>query len=121
MAVYDMIEKRITGIVEDEQLLKLKRYMQKDHAVLCSLLLHMGKGIWGSAKEYVKEHNLTLPDTTFRTRMREAEEIGLATSKSIGNCERKREWIETDVGYQVNEALLELFGKARVAYKKHSK
>ena len=120
MAVYDMIEKRIRGIVKDEQLGKLKRYIQRSCAIDCLWLLHMKKGRWGAAKEYAEENDWTLCDVIFRDRMREAEDIGLATSEPINNDRRKREWTETDVGYQVAEAFLGAFSKAKQAYKQRS-
>lgn len=115
MTVYGEIERRVTAIVTDKELYELERYIEKDHAVLCLFLLHTGKGQWGSAKEYANKHGLTLPDVTFRARMKEAEERGLATSESINNDPIKRRWVETKLGYRVNESLLELFSKARLA------
>jgi len=116
MTAYRNIERRVTEIVTDKKLYELEEYIEKDHAILCLALLHMKKGRWMHAKEYVNKHKLTLPDTTFRDRMREAEKIGLATSELINNDPTKKRWLETALGYQVNESLLELFSKAKVAY-----
>jgi len=120
MVDYEAIEKRVTGIVTDKPTYSVMELAEKNHGLLCLFLLHAGKGRWGNAKKYVNEHNLTLSDSTFRDRMKEAEAVKLATSKLINNNRRKREWTETALGYKVIGEFLKTLSKIKQAYIQHS-
>lgn len=119
MAEYGEVEKKITEMLTDKQLSLFEKFIGKNHAIFCMYLLHIGKGKWGDAKKYKDEHDLTLSDGTFRARMKEAEKLGLAKSNPIDPI--KNYWEETELGHQINAALLNLFDEVRQAYKQHER
>jgi hypothetical protein len=71
------------------------------------MLLHMGRGKWKEAKEFMRENGLTLSDGTFRARMIEIEDLGLAKSERIDPL--KKYYLKTEFGERVAKLLLDLF------------
>jgi hypothetical protein len=86
--------------------------LEKDHAIDCILLLYMKRGKWKEAKEFMRENKLTLSDGTFRSRMIEIEQLGLAKSERIDPL--KKYYLKTELGQKVAELLIELFDKLSV-------
>jgi hypothetical protein len=76
-------ESVITEILTNPKLRAAKAMLEKDHAIDCLFLLHMDKGRWKQAKEYMNKNGLTLSDGTFRSRMIEIEHNGFATSTQL--------------------------------------
>jgi hypothetical protein len=99
-------EERITKILTDQKLSAIKRMLEKDHAIDCMFLLYMGKGKWKNAKDFTRKNGLTLSDGTFRMRMIEIENLGLAKSTQIDPL--KRYWTITKKGEKVAKMLLDL-------------
>ena len=96
-------------ILTDPKLAGIKAMLEKDHAIDCLLLLHMNRGKWKEAKDFMRENKLTLSDGTFRARMIEIEELGLAKSEKIDPL--KKYYIRTELGEKVAKLLMELFDK----------
>ncbi|NIP67226.1 hypothetical protein GWN63_04190 [Candidatus Bathyarchaeota archaeon] len=104
-------EKRIENILTDEKLFALKGLLEKDHAIDCIFLLHLDKGRWKHAKNFIRKRlGHTISDGTFRARMMEIEELGLAESVAIDPL--KNYYVKTDLGEKVAELLLEFFDRA---------
>jgi len=76
-------EEKIKRILTDPKMAAIKSLLEKDHAIDCILLLYMNRGKWKEAKDFMREHSLTLSDGTFRARMIEIEDLGLAKSERI--------------------------------------
>jgi hypothetical protein len=102
-------EAKVKRILTDPKLAPIKTMLEKDHAIDCILLLHMNRGKWKEAKDYMRENHLTLSDGTFRARMIEIEELGLAKSEHIDPL--KKYYLKTELGEKVAKLLLELFDK----------
>ena len=102
-------EEKAKYILTDSKLSAIKTMLEKDHAIDCILLLHMNRGKWKEAKEFMHGNGLTLSDGTFRSRMIEIEELGLAKSERIDPL--KKFYKKTDFGEKVARLLLELFDK----------
>jgi hypothetical protein len=100
-------EERIKGILTDPRLSAVKAMLEKDHAIDCIFLLHMNRGKWKEAKDFMRENKLTLSDGTFRARMIEIEELGLAKSERIDPL--KRYYLKTELGEKVAKLLLKFF------------
>jgi hypothetical protein len=96
-------------ILTDPKLAPIKAMLEKDHAIDCILLLYMNRGKWKEAKEYMHENHLTLSDGTFRARMIEIEQLGLAKSERIDPL--KKYYLKTELGEKVAKLLIELFDK----------
>ena len=96
-------------ILTDPKLAAIKAMLEKDHAIDCMLLLHMNRGKWKEAKDFMRENKLTLSDGTFRARMIEIEQLGLAKSEKIDPL--KKYYMKTELGEKVAKLLLELFDK----------
>ena len=94
-------------ILTDPKLSGIKAMLEKDHAIDCLLLLHMNRGKWKEAKDFMRENKLTLSDGTFRARMIEIEQLGLAKSEKIDPL--KKYYMKTEFGEKVAKLLLELF------------
>lgn len=103
-----LAEETIRNILTDEKLSAIKAVLEKDHAIDCIFLLHLGKGRWKNAKAFMRELNLTLSDGTFRSRMIEMEYLGLAKSVPIDPL--KKYYVKTELGEKVAGLLLNLFG-----------
>jgi len=102
-------EEKIKRILTDAKLAAIKAMLEKDHAIDCIFLLHMERGKWKEAKEFMRENGLTLSDGTFRARMIEIEDLGLAKSKRIDPL--KKYYMKTELGEKVARLLLEFFDK----------
>ena len=102
-----MVEEKIRNILTDEKLSPIKAVLEKDHAIDCLFLLHLGKGRWKNAKAFMQELSLTLSDGTFRSRMIEMESLGLAKSVKIDPL--KKYYVKTNLGERIAELLLDLF------------
>ena len=104
-----MAEEIIRNILTDEKLSAIKAVLEKDHAIDCIFLLHLGKGRWKNAKAFMRELNLTLSDGTFRSRMMEMEDLGLAESVPIDPL--KKYYVKTELGEKIAALLLGLFSE----------
>ena len=104
-----MTEETIKNILTDEKLSAIKAVLEKDHAIDCIFLLYLGKGRWKNAKAFMRDLNLTLSDGTFRSRMIEMENLGLAESIAIDPL--KKYYVKTELGEKIAELLLGLFNE----------
>jgi hypothetical protein len=102
-------EAKVKRILTGPKLAPIKTMLEKDHAIDCILLLYMNRGKWKEAKEYMRENRLTLSDGTFRARMIEIEQLGLAKSERIDPL--KKYYLKTELGEKIAKLLLELFDK----------
>ena len=102
-------EEKVKRILTEPKFAAIKAMLEKDHAIDCIMLLHMNRGKWKEAKEFMRENGLTLSDGTFRARMIEIEELGLAKSERIDPL--KKYYLKTELGEKVARLLLELFDK----------
>ena len=100
-------EEKIKHILTDPKLSVIKAMIEKDHAIDCLLLLYMNRGKWKEAKDFMRENKLTLSDGTFRARMIEIEDLGLARSERIDPL--KKYYLKTEFGNKVAELLLKFF------------
>lgn len=100
-------EEKVKHILTDPKLAAIKAMLEKDHAIDCLLLLSLNRGKWKDAKDFMRENNLTLSDGTFRARMIEIEELGLAKSERIDPL--KKYYISTEIGDKVAKLLLKFF------------
>jgi len=100
-------EEKIKHVLTDTRLAPIKAMLEKDHAIDCLLLLHVGRGKWKDAKDFMRENNLTLSDGTFRARMIEIESLGLAKSERIDPL--KKYYVKTELGEKVAKLLLGFF------------
>ena len=105
-------EEKIKRVLTDPRLSAIKTMIEKDHAIDCLLLLHMNRGKWKEAKDFMRENKLTLSDGTFRARMIEIEELGLAKSERIDPL--KKYYLKTELGEKVAKLLLEFFDEVGV-------
>jgi hypothetical protein len=105
------VEEEIKSILTDKKLSAVKLMLEKDHAIDCIFLLHLERGRWKNAKAFMQELNLTLSDGTFRSRMMEIEDLGLAKSVAIDPL--KKYYVKTEFGEKVAKLLLELFRKIK--------
>ncbi len=104
-----MTEEKIRNILTDEKLSAIKAVLEKDHAIDCIFLLKLGNGRWKNAKEFMRDLGLTLSDGTFRSRMMEMEQLGLAKSVAIDPL--KKYYVVTEFGDKIAELLLGLFSE----------
>jgi hypothetical protein len=102
-------EEKIKHILTDPKLSAIKAMLEKDHAIDCLFLLQMKRGKWKEAKEFMRNNGLTLSDGTFRARMIEIEDLGLAKSERIDPL--KKYYVQTQLGEKIAKLLLELFDK----------
>ena len=100
-------EEKVKRILTDPKFAPIKAMLEKDHAIDCIMLLHMNRGKWKEAKEFMRENGLTLSDGTFRARMIEIEDLGLAKSERIDPL--KKYYLKTELGERVAKLLLEFF------------
>ena len=100
-------EEEIESILTGKKLSAIKSMLEKDHAIDCIFLLHLERGRWKNAKAFMQELNLTLSDGTFRSRMMEIENLGLAKSVPIDPL--KKYYVKTEFGEKVAKLLLEFF------------
>jgi DNA-binding HxlR family transcriptional regulator len=102
-------EEKVKRILTDPRLSAIKAMLEKDHAIDCILLLHLDRGKWKEAKDFMRENKLTLSDGTFRARMIEIEQLGLAKSERIDPL--KKYYMKTELGEKVAKLLLEFFSE----------
>ena len=100
-------EETVKRILTEKRLSAIKSMLEKDHAIDCVLLLHLEKGRWKDAKEFMQKLGLTISDGTFRARMMEIEDLGLARSVPIDPL--KKYYLKTEFGEKVAKLLLEFF------------
>ena len=100
-------EEKIRHILTDPKLSAIKAMIEKDHAIDCLLLLYVSRGKWKEAKDFMRENKLTLSDGTFRARMIEIEDLGLAKSERIDPL--KKYYLKTEFGDKVAKLLIKLF------------
>jgi hypothetical protein len=100
-------EEKIKRILKDPKFAAIKAMLEKDHAIDCIFLLLMNRGKWKEAKEFMRENGLTLSDGTFRARMIEIEDLGLAKSERIDPL--KKYYVKTAFGEKISRLLLEFF------------
>jgi DNA-binding HxlR family transcriptional regulator len=105
-------EEKIKHILTDEKLSAIKTMLEKDHAIDCLFLLHLSRGKWKEAKDFMRTNNLTLSDGTFRSRMIEIEQLGLAKSERIDPL--KKYYVITELGEKVAKLLLDFFDEIAV-------
>ena len=105
-------EEKIRRILTDPKLSYIKAMLEKDHAIDCIMLLHMNRGKWKDAKDFMRENKLTLSDGTFRARMIEIEQLGLAKSERIDPL--KKLYKKTELGEKVAKLLLKFFDEVYV-------
>lgn len=100
-------EEKVKLILTDPKLSAVKAMLEKDHAIDCLLLLYVDKGKWKDAKDFMHKNKLTLSDGTFRARMIEIEQLGLAKSERIDPL--KKYYLKTELGEKVAKLLLGFF------------
>lgn len=100
-------EEKVKKILTERKYAAIKAMLEKDHAIDCILLLHLGRGKWKEAKDFMRANGLTLSDGTFRARMIEIEANGLAKSERIDPL--KKLYNRTEFGEKVAKLLLKLF------------
>ncbi|MCW4017391.1 MAG: hypothetical protein NWF00_01695 [Candidatus Bathyarchaeota archaeon] len=100
-------EEKVKKILTDPKMSTIKAMLEKDHAIDCLLLLYINRGKWKDAKDFMREHSLTLSDGTFRARMLEIESLGLAKSERIDPL--KKYYLSTPLGEKVAKLLLGFF------------
>jgi len=105
-------EEKIKQILTDPKYAAIKAMLEKDHAIDCIFLLHMNRGKWKEAKDFMRENGLTLSDGTFRARMIEIEDLGLAKSERIDPL--KKYYVQTKLGEKTAKLLLEFFDKLNI-------
>ena len=105
-------EKKIKRILTDPKLSAIKAMLEKDHAIDCIFLLYLERGKWKAAKDFMRANKLTLSDGTFRSRMIEIEQLGLAKSERIDPL--KKYYVITPLGEKVAELLLGFFDEVGV-------
>jgi hypothetical protein len=105
--VKNLEEEKIKHVLTDSKMAAIKAMLEKDHAIDCLMLLHVGRGKWKDAKDFMRENNLTLSDGTFRARMIEIESLGLAKSERIDPL--KKYYVKTVLGEKVAQLLLGFF------------
>jgi DNA-binding HxlR family transcriptional regulator len=105
-------EEKVKHILTDPKLSAVKTMLEKDHAIDCIFLLHLSRGKWKEAKDFMRENKLTLSDGTFRARMIEIEQLGLAKSERIDPL--KKYYLITELGEKVANLLLEFFDEVDV-------
>ncbi len=105
-------EEKIKHILTDPKSSALKTMLEKDHAIDCLFLLHLSRGKWKDAKDFMRANGLTLSDGTFRARMIEIEQLGLAKSERIDPL--KKYYVITELGEKVAQLLLGFFDEVGV-------
>lgn len=102
----NQLEEQITEVLTTTNIAAVKRMLEKDHAIDCLFLLALDKGKWKKAKSYMNKHSLTLSDGTYRSRMIEITQLGLAKATPIDPL--KKQYHITKKGRKLATALLGL-------------
>jgi len=105
-------EEKVKRILTEPKFSAIKAMLEKDHAIDCIMLLHLNRGKWKDAKDFMRENKLTLSDGTFRSRMIEIEDLGLAKSERIDPL--KKLYKKTELGEKVAQLLLKFFDEVGV-------
>ena len=105
-------EGKVKHILTNPKLSVIKAMLEKDHAIDCMFLLHINRGKWKEAKDFMRTNELTLSDGTFRARMIEIEQLGLAKSVRIDPL--KKYYVITEFGEKVANLLLGFFDEIDV-------
>jgi len=105
-------EDKIKHILTSPKSAAIKAMLEKDHAIDCIFLLYMNRGKWKEAKDFMRQNGLTLSDGTFRARMIEIEDLGLAKGERIDPL--KKYYVKTDLGEKIAKLLLEFFDELKV-------
>ena len=105
-------EEKVKRILTEPKFSAIKAMLEKDHAIDCIMLLHLNRGKWKEAKDFMRENKLTLSDGTFRARMIEIEDLGLAKSERIDPL--KKLYKRTELGEKVAQLLLKFFDEVGV-------
>src|SRR3972149_4319589 len=92
-------EEKIKHILTAPKLSTLKVMLENDHAIVFFFFLHLKRGKWKEAKDFMRKNKLTLSDGTFRARMIEIEHLGLAKSERIDPL--KKYYLITELGEKV--------------------
>ena len=100
-------EEDVKRILTGEKLSAIKAMLEKDHAIDCIFLLHLEKGRWKDAKAFMQNLGLTISDGTFRSRMMEIKDLGLARSVPIDPL--KKYYVKTEFGEKIADLLFLLF------------
>ena len=100
-------EEKVKQILTEPKFSSIKAMLEKDHAIDCIMLLHLNRGKWKEAKDFMRDNKLTLSDGTFRARMIEIEDLGLAQSERIDPL--KKFYKKTEMGEKVAQLLLKFF------------
>jgi hypothetical protein len=98
---------KVRTILKGTKSARIKAMLEKDHSIDCLFLLHIDRGKWKEAKDFMRENELTISDGTFRSRMIEIEDLGLA--KSIRIDPLKKYYVKTELGEKVTNLLLDFF------------
>jgi len=106
-----LVEEKIKKILTDRKLSAIKAVLEKDHAIDCIFLLKLEKGRWKNAKAFMQGSDLTLSDGTFRSRMMEMEDLGLAESVAIDPL--KKYYVITKFGEKIADLLLGFFDELK--------
>jgi len=109
-------EEEVKRILTEKRLSAIKSLLEKDHAIDCIFLLHLDKGRWKEAKGFMRGLDLTLSDGTFRARMMEIEDLGLAKSVPIDPL--KKYYVKTELGEEIAKLLLVFFDRVESLIKK---
>jgi hypothetical protein len=106
-----LVEEKIKKVLTDKKLSAIKAVLEKDHAIDCIFLLKLDKGRWKNAKAFMQGLDLTLSDGTFRSRMMEMEDLGLAESVAIDPL--KKYYVITKFGEKIADLLLGFFDELK--------
>ena len=98
---------KVKRILIEKRLSAIKSLLEKDHAIDCIFLLYLDKGRWKEAKGFMNGLGLTLSDGTFRARMMEIEDLGLAKSVPIDPL--MKYYVKTEFGEEIAKLLLSFF------------
>ena len=109
-------KEEVKRILTEKRLSTIKSMLEKDHAIDCIFLLHLDKGRWKEAKGFMKDLGLTLSDGTFRARMIEIEDLGLAKGVAIDPL--KKYYVKTEFGEEIAKLLLAFFDRIESLTKK---
>ena len=102
-------EELVKRVLTEKKLSAIKSMLEKDHAIDCLFLLLLNMGRWKDAKAFMHNLGLTISDGTFRARMMEIEDLGLATSVPIDPL--KKYYVKTELGERLAKLLLDFFDK----------
>ncbi len=100
-------EEKIKRILRDPKLSSIKAMLEKDHAIDFLLLLYLNRGRMKEMKDFMDKNKLTFSDGTYRARMLEQEQVGVAESRRIDP--RSKRYRKTELRDKVGRLLLGFF------------